>query len=112
MIKNSKVYETYLDRLYTGCSIGSYAILTGDDYSFSAKAKSDSILLKITESRLEEFRERFDELNFKISEYENYIDREGLPYCDYKLYRAGIHSMSPIKKFQLGIRRIIRIVVS
>lgn len=33
--------EMYLDTLYTGCTIGSYASLNADDYTVSAKAKTD-----------------------------------------------------------------------
>jgi hypothetical protein len=110
-IKNG-MFSQYLDTCYTGCSLGSYSILTGDDYSFTAKAKTECSLLKLPVKALELLREQYEDLNLAISEYEDYIDDEGLPYWDYKLYRAGHLSMKPIKKFQHGIRRIMRIVVS
>ena len=110
-IENNDKNESYLDTVYQGCSIGSYSILTGDDYSINGKAKTDWTLLKLTYEKLEEVRKEFDELDYIISEYEDYIESEGLPYCDFKLYRAGLSKMKPIKKFQIGIRRIVQIVV-
>ncbi|CAI2368538.1 unnamed protein product [Moneuplotes crassus] len=111
-IKNSQVKDSYLDMVYQGCSIGSYSVLTGDDYSITGKAKTDCTLLKLTYNTLEELRNKFDELDYILSEFEDYIEAEGLPFCDFKLYRAGFMKMKPLKKFQIGIRRIIQIVKS
>lgn len=47
-----------------------------------------------------------------MSDYENYCDENGLPYCDYKLHRNRNLDMSPLEKFRAGIRRIMRIVKS
>jgi len=44
-----------------------------------------------------------------MSEYEEYIEENGLPYCDYKLHRGKDWDITPIEKFQNGINRIIRI---
>ena len=103
--------ETFLDHLYQGCIIGTYSVLTGDPYSINGRAKTDWVLLRLSHNAIEELRERYQDLDFIISEYEQYIDEEGLPYCDFKLYRSGLSQMEPLKKFQWGIRRIIRIVV-
>ncbi|CAI2361123.1 unnamed protein product [Moneuplotes crassus] len=112
LIKNVDGQETYLDSLYRGCSTGTYSILTGDPYSFSFRATTDCLLLTLSDKSIEELREKYEELNLIISEYEQYIAEEGLPYCDYKFYRSGHSEMTPLKKFQLGIRRIMRIVKS
>ncbi|CAI2363764.1 unnamed protein product [Moneuplotes crassus] len=111
-IKNVDGEETYLDTLYRGCTVGTYSIMTGDPYSFSFKAKTDCVLLTLSDSSLEDLREKFEDLNLIMSEYEQYIEEEGLPYCDYKFYRSGHSQMTPLKKFQLGIKRIMRIVKS
>jgi CRP-like cAMP-binding protein len=103
LIKNAKTFESHLDTLYSGCSIGSYSILSGDDYSFSAKSKTEWTLLKLPEKTLDEFREKYDDLNFQVSEYENYISHEGLPYWDYKVaiiwfvfkFAVSKHKLSP-----------------
>lgn len=94
---NNNKNLSYLDTCYTGCSIGTYSVLTGDDYSFTSIAKTELQLLKLPVKSLENLREKYDELNYVISDYEDYIDEEGLPYCDYKLYRAGHLNMKPIK---------------
>lgn len=111
-IKNNEIKDSYLDTVYQGCSIGSYSVLTGDDYSITGKAKTDWTLLKLTYNTLEELRAKFDEMDYILSEFEDYIEAEGLPFWDFKLYRAGFLKMKPLKKFQIGIRRIIQIVVS
>jgi hypothetical protein len=54
----------------------------------------------------------FEEINDNLTEYEKYIDENGLPYCDYKMHRGKDWEISPIEKFQHGINRIIRIVKS
>lgn len=57
-------------------------------------------------------RSEYEELDDSIAEYEQYIEENGLPYCDYKLHRGQEWDISPIEKFQNGIHRIIRIVKS
>ena len=110
-ITNQKKQENYLDTLYQGCVISTYSVLTEDDYTISAQAKTDWVVLRLSNQVIEKMRDRYKELDYIISEYEQYIEEEGLPYCDYKIFRTGINQMTPIKKFQLGIRRIMRIVV-
>jgi CRP-like cAMP-binding protein len=110
LIKNSKK-ESYLDTLYIGWSTGSYSILTGEDYWFSVKSKTEWKVLMLSHESLEQLREKYDELNFNISEYEGYIEKEGIPYCDYKFFRATQFNVNPYKKFQMGVKRIMRIVV-
>lgn len=110
LIKNSKK-ESYLDTLYIGWSTGSYSILTGEDYCFSVKSRTEWKVLMLSHEVLEELREKYDELNFKISEFEGYIEKDGIPYWDYKFFRASQINMNPYKKFQMGVKRIMRIVV-
>lgn len=75
---NSK--ETFLDTLYTGCSIGAYSSLRLDDYSISGKAKTDLTLLKLPFSKMNDLREKYEDLDKVMAEYESYIDDNGLPY--------------------------------
>lgn len=70
----------YLDTLYRGCTIGSYSVMTGDPYSFSVKAKTDCVLLTLSEKDIDELREKYEALNYVMSEYEQYIEEQGLPY--------------------------------
>ena len=102
--------ESVLDTLYTGCTIGSYYSLTSDDYSISAKAKTDCTLLKLTATQILELRAENEKLDDSMIECENYIIENGLPYCDYKMYRTKLYKSSPHSKFKSGIRRIISIV--
>ena len=107
---NSK--ETFLDTLYTGCSIGAYCSLRLDDFTISGRAKTDLTLLKLPFIKMQNLREKFDDLDKVMGEYESYIDDNGLPYCDYKLYRNKHLDMTPIEKFRSGVKRIMRIVKS
>ena len=68
--------------------------------------------MKLTLAELEKARDKFDSMNIALTEYENYIEDNGLPYCDYKMYRTRNTTIKPIQKFQYGIHRIMRIVKS
>lgn len=104
--------ESFLDTLYAGCSVGSYSALNTEDYTLSGKALTDCTVLKLDFMVLDQMRAEFDELDDNLSEYEEYIEENGLPYCDYKLHRGKSLDISPLEKFQNGIHRIIRIVKS
>lgn len=104
--------ETFVDTLYTGCTIGAYSTLTSEAYSISGKAKTDLTLLKLPFQKIRELRDKYEDLDKIMNEYETYLDENGLPYCDYKLYRNKHLKMRPLEKFQYGVKRIIRIVKS
>lgn len=57
-------------------------------------------------------REHIEDLDYNMEDYEKYIENNGLPYCDYRIYRHGHLMLKPIQKFQYGIRRIINILRS
>lgn len=102
--------ENILDTLYTGWSIGSYYSLTSDDYIISAKAKTDWTVLKFDCANLINLRDRYDKLDENVEECENYVIENGLPYCDYKMFRTRQYKSTPSSKFQSGVRRIMSIV--
>ena len=104
--------EQFLDTLYTGCTIGSYASLNADDYTISAKAKTDCTILRMPYRSMLTLRDKYDKLDQAISRYEEYTDANGIPYCDYKLHRNKNLEWSPIEKFRHGINRISKIVKS
>jgi hypothetical protein len=70
------------------------------------------MVIKLDFGILEILRTRFEELDDKMSEYERYINKNGLPYCDYKLNRNKQNDLPAIEKFRLGVKRIMRIVKS
>jgi CRP-like cAMP-binding protein len=111
-VKNNEVYEVNMDTLYVGCSVGAYSVLGQDDYTISGRAKTDCTVIVISKELLDELRKQHDEVNALMNEYEDYIQFYGLPYCDYKLHRGKNYAIPPMKKFQNGIRRLIRIVRS
>lgn len=102
--------ESVIDTLYTGCVIGAYYSLTGDDYAISAKATSNCMLLQLTSKQIIDFRTESEVLDENITKCENYILENGLPYCDYKMYRTKLYKSTPYSKFRSGIRRIVHIV--
>jgi CRP-like cAMP-binding protein len=61
-----------LDILYSGCTIGSYSSLTAEDYSISGFAKTDLTVLKLDYHKLDKMRDKYEELDDKMTEYENY----------------------------------------
>jgi hypothetical protein len=46
----------------------------------------------------------FDYLDDTIADCEAYLDDNGLPFCDYTLYRTRKINLSPLKKFQHGVK--------
>lgn len=69
-------------------------------------------MLKLPFARLLELREKHDKLDDILCEYEDYLEENGLPYCDYKLHRNNSLVITPLEKFKNGIKRILRIVRS
>jgi hypothetical protein len=61
---------------------------------------------------MKELREKHEDLDKIMNEYETYLDENGLPYCDYKLFRNKHLNKTPLEKFKYGVKRIIRIVKS
>lgn len=104
--------ESFVDTLYTGCTIGGYSSLISEEYTISGKAKTDLTLLAMPFQKIRDLRETNSDLDKILAEYETYLDSNGLPYCDYKLYRNKHLNMTPIEKLRYGIKRIIRIVKS
>ena len=109
---NINTIGTFLDTLYSGCSIGSYSALAYEDYTITGIAQGSMTVLRLDFSVLEKMRRTSDTLDNKMVEYENYIERNGLPYCDYKLHRTRALDVEPIVKFKNGVKRILRIVKS
>ena len=96
-MNNNDIYDVSMDTLYTGCNIGSYSVITGDDYTISGKAQIDCTILTIETSTLVYLRNTFDEINSRLNEYEDYISDNGLPLLDYKMYRTKHMNLTPLK---------------
>ncbi|CAI2367564.1 unnamed protein product [Moneuplotes crassus] len=104
--------ETILDTLHIGSSIGAYCSLVNEVYSISGKSKTTLKLLKLPIKKLFAMREQVEDLDYTMMEYERYVDENGLPYCDYRIYRHGHLKLKPMEKFRIGIRRIMNIIRS
>lgn len=111
MKNQNNLSYTYLDTLYSGCTIGSYGVLLEEDYTIACKAVDECTVLKLRYKKLSEFRDSHYELDERMAEYEQYVMDNGLPYCDYKLNHDNQY-LDPKQKFQNGVRRIMRIVKS
>ena len=109
---NNNRKDTFLDVLYSGCWIGGYGVMVSDHYSISGKAKTDCTFLRLQYSKLLKIREKHEDLDKIMTEYETYLAENGLPYWDYKVHRNKNLQMNAAEKFKYGIRRIIRIIKS
>ena len=78
----------------------------------SGIAKTDCSVILIGHQKIESLRKEYEEINSTILYYEDYIQSNGLPFLDYKMYRSKLYNIKPIQKFQNGIRRISRIIKS
>jgi len=109
---NNANKETFLDTLHIGSSIGTYCSLVNEPYSITAKSSTTVKLLKLPIEKLSILRESAEDLDRNMSDYETYIEDNGLPYWDYRIYRHRHLKLKPIEKFRFGIRRIINILKS
>ena len=55
--------DVHIDTLYTGCSIGSYGIISGQWFITSGKAKTDCTLLRLSLSKLMKARKDYEEVD-------------------------------------------------
>lgn len=109
---NNGNIDKYLDTLYLGSTIGGYSALVGEPYWITAKSKTSWTILKLTIAKLLAVREKFSDLDAKMAEYEKYVEENGLPYWDYRIFRSSHLKLKPIQKFQYGVRRIVSILAS
>lgn len=72
---NNNGIETFVDTLYTGCTMGAYSTLRGEPYAMIARAKTDCSLLTLSASKLNSVRDKFDELDRVMSEYDVYCEK-------------------------------------
>ncbi|CAI2366862.1 unnamed protein product [Moneuplotes crassus] len=102
----------YLETLSSGCNIGSYSCLVYEDYTITGIAQTDVSVIKLDFAILDIMRNKYDDLDRKMNEYEKFIDENGLPNCDFKLYRSKQNNPKPIVKFREAVNRLIRILKS
>ena len=94
---HNNMNETFIETLYTGCTIGSYCSLASDEYSISGKAKTDLTILKLPFTQMQQVRAQNEDLDKVMIEYEKYIEDNGLPYCDYKVLYSSILTLFKAK---------------
>lgn len=102
--------EKLIDTLYENWVIGTYYSITSDEYSISARAKTECTVLKLPFEQVNKIRLEDDAVDTAICDCEEYIVKNDLPYWDYKFFRGDSREITPIQKFKNGIRRIMRIV--
>eukprot|EP00347_Sterkiella_histriomuscorum_P022573 403337973 len=102
--------ELQLDTLYTGCSIGSYSLIQQQKYPYTARARNSVTLLVLSRADLYEAVDVIEELNYALWDAEEFINNNGVPMCDYTIYRAiwrnNNEQPKPLQKFQNAVRRI------
>ena len=104
--------DTFLDTLYAGWITGLYGIINCENYQFTGKAKTKLTVMKLSYAKLQEMRIKHEKFDNKLTEYEDFLAENGMPYCDFKLHRNIKHRQSPIQKLKNGIKRIIWIIRS
>lgn len=77
---NNNGKESYIETLYSGCTIGSYSTLKLEDYTIFGKAKTDCTVLKLSSSNLGLIRDKHQDVEDICTEYEKYLDENGMPY--------------------------------
>ena len=54
----------------------------------------------------------FEDLDVELEKVEEWIEDNGIPFCDYKLHRNKYNQLSANEKFRMGVRRICKILKS
>ena len=78
--------ETYIETLSQGCNIGTYSALLEEEYSFNCRAKTDWTVMHLKYETLEKYRNKYEELNYYLIEYEGFLEDKGVPYWDFLIY--------------------------
>lgn len=104
--------ETYIETLKQSCNIGTYSTIQEEDYSFTCKAKTDCTLMMLKFETLDKYRNKYDELNYYLIEYEGFIEDNGSPFCDFLIYRNKKDGFNPHESFVSGVKRAKNILKS
>ena len=104
--------ETFIETLNQSCNIGTYSTLQEEDYNFTCKAKTDCTLMLLKFETLDKYRNKYDELNYYLIEYEGFIEDNGAPFCDFLMFRNKKEKFDPRKTLKNGIKRAKHILKS
>lgn len=95
--------EIVVDHLRPGSCLGLYSLLEPTPIMFQVKAKTNLKIQYLDYEILEQLRKEHTELDRSLTEYEEYIDKFGLPICDYSIpYKVSLKT-----KFKNAVRRAI-----
>ena len=83
-----------------------------DEYTMTGKAKTDLTVLKLSLDRLSKVREKYDRFDEIMMEFEDYVDENKAPYCDYKRHVDDDEFTTPIEQFQHCVNKVQKIVKS
>ena len=87
-----------------GSVIGVYGILKEEHYSFSARAASDkdTVLVAISSESLKTMRQLKLDLEKSMSVCEDYVDKNGVPQIDYRVFNDSLSFETPKKSEALS----------
>ena len=100
-----------METLYRFCSFGSYTSLmkNGKNLSFyKIFAKTDVHVLCLPVEKLFDMKQSYQQVDDLVSETETYLEKQGLPLCDFKVYRPRA-TRKLLDVFRAAARRIILI---
>jgi len=86
--------------------------LNCNDYTLTAKAKTDLTVLKLPYFKLYQLRQKYNKLDDVLSDYEEYLDENSPPLCDYKMNISEDHYIEPIQRLKNGVKRLMSIIRS
>ena len=109
---NNNGKDSYIETLTQYCNIGAYSILFETNYSFSWKASTDWALILLKHDSLEKWRALYEELDYYITQYENFADKYGFPYWDFYVYHSKMKKLCLSKILIGSINRLKRILKS
>eukprot|EP00347_Sterkiella_histriomuscorum_P003990 403362169 len=100
-----------LENLYKFCQFGSYTSLMPENKNLSTckiSARTDTQILMLKISHLTALRSRYKQVEQILSNTEKFLLDDGLPLCDFKIYRRS-QTRTTKSIFKSAVRRIIKL---
>lgn len=104
-----------LEELHQGDIIGQYSVLFDQDLCFSARAKTSVRVLTLDQKFFVQFgllgchgdQNEIPGIDEAIERAQYFVDKWGVPVCDYKVYKKRKSKISPKERFRQAVRKTI-----
>ena len=104
---DSQGNEITLENLNQGDVIGQYSVLFNEEIMFSVKALTNARILTLSEEFFSKNKEYIDGIEDAIIEAEDFVDKYGIPICDFKPFVLCDTKFGKIRRALNRAKRLI-----